>query len=150
VSSRRRDGCSGSYPARGRSRIAFLATSGSAVETVLPDGSQPIAVATAPRFAGGLAWSQDGRVAWLEQSVGGSLSPAVARSGHVSRFPLAPLRGPARGTGLAWSPDGTRLAFTAVDRSLVGDVWTVAADGTGLARVTHGLGAIGPLSWVTG
>jgi Tol biopolymer transport system component len=52
-----------------------------------------------------------------------------------------------RGAGLAWSPDGTKLAFVAADADGVGDVWTVNDDGSGLTRVTHELGAGGTLSW---
>ncbi len=51
------------------------------------------------------------------------------------------------GTGLAWSPDGSRLALTACDRSSICDVWTVSRTGKGLRRVTHGLGAVSRLSW---
>jgi Tol biopolymer transport system component len=47
----------------------------------------------------------------------------------------------------AWSPDGTSIAFAAVDRDGVGDVWTIGADGRGLRRVTHDLGALSSVGW---
>jgi Tol biopolymer transport system component len=138
----------GSYPAWGLHRIAFLTYGGSSVETVLPNGSKPVVVATAPRFVGGPAWSRDGRLAWLEQPRDGRLSLALAHGTHVARFPLGSL-GPEYGnTGLAWSPDGNRLAFTACDRSHICDVWTASRTGRGFKRVTHGLGAISRLGWV--
>ena len=137
----------GSYPAWGPHRIAFLGYRGSSLETVLPNGSKPVVVAKAPRFVGGPAWSRDGRLAWLEQRSGSRLWLALAHGTHVARFPLGSL-GPEYGnTGLAWSPDGSRLAFTACDRSSICDVWTVSPTGKGLRRVTHGLGAISRLTW---
>jgi len=141
----------GGYPAWGPSRIAFLASRSSNVETVLPDGSKPHFVAKAPRFdGGGLAWSRDGRLSWLEQRQGGKLALAVAHGNHVARFPLDSLRPQYAGTGLAWSPDGSRLALTGCDRTGICDVWTVARNGTGLRRVTQDLGAGTRLSWVGG
>jgi Tol biopolymer transport system component len=137
----------GSYPAWGPHRIAFLTYGGSSVETVLPNGSKPVVVAKAPRFVGGPAWSRSGQLAWLEQRHGGRLALAVAHGSHVARFPLG--LGPEYDrTGLAWSPDGGRLAFTSCDRSSICDVWTVSPTGKGLKRVTHDLGAISRLSWV--
>jgi len=50
-------------------------------------------------------------------------------------------------TGLAWSPDGTRLAFVADDTNGYGEVWTIGADGSGLQQVTRNLGVVGTLSW---
>ena len=141
----------GSYPAWGPSRIAFLGYGKSNVETVLPDGSKPKLVAKAPRFVdGGLAWSRDGRLAWIEQRGGGKLALAIARGAHVARFPLGSLGAQYSGTGLAWSPDGRRLALTACDKTGICDVWTVARNGTGLRRVTHDLGAVSRLSWIPG
>ncbi len=51
------------------------------------------------------------------------------------------------GSGLAWSPNGSKLAFVAADAAGVSDIWTVNADGTGLMRLTHDLDAAGTLSW---
>jgi Tol biopolymer transport system component len=138
----------GSGPAWGPARLAFV-DARQGVETVLPDGSQPsVVVASDPGLVGGsLAWSRGGRLAWLDAHAGGRLSLAVWSGSGVVRKPLGPLRRAFRGSGLAWSPDGTRLAFTACEASDVCDLWTAAADGTGLRRLTHGLGAIGRLSW---
>ncbi|HVU78656.1 MAG TPA: hypothetical protein VHC67_13835 [Gaiellaceae bacterium] len=91
------------------------------------------------------AWSPDGRLAVLAQDAKGALSIVIVGTGK--RIPLAGFRNVPRGGGLAWSPDGTRLAFVAADRTGVSDVWTIGTDGTGLARVTHALGAVGTLSW---
>jgi Tol biopolymer transport system component len=140
----------GSYPAWGPRRIAFLASRNARIETVLPNGSKPQLVAEAPRFDGGFAWSRNGRLAWLEQRQGGKLALAVARGNHVARFPLGSLRPQYDGAGVAWSPDASRLALTACDGTGICDVWTVAPNGKGLRRVTHGLGAGTRLRWVGG
>jgi Tol biopolymer transport system component len=141
----------GSYPAWGPNRIAFLTYGSASIETVLPDGLKPRLVAKAPRFvAGGLAWSREGSLAWLEERRRGKLTLAVAHGNHVVRFPLGSLRPQYDGTGLAWSPDGGRLALTACDKTGICDVWTVGRNGSGLRRVTHDLGAGTRLSWVGG
>ena len=137
----------GSGPAWGPARIAFVTTK-SQVETVLPDGSERVVVARDVRVVGGsLAWSGDGRLAWLDSRARGGLALSTWSGSRVVSAPLAPLRMPYRGAGVAWSPDGTRIAVTACDEALVCDLWTVAPDGSGLRRLTHGLGAIGRLSW---
>jgi hypothetical protein len=43
-----------------------------------------------------------------------------------------------------------RIAFAADRRTGICDVWTVTRHGTGLRRVTHGLGAGTRLSWIGG
>jgi Tol biopolymer transport system component len=54
------------------------------------------------------------------------------------------LPGTAKADGLAWSPDGSTIAF---DRGVVGrDIWTIKADGTGLRRLTHD-GSSSVLGW---
>ena len=40
--------------------------------------------------------------------------------------------------GLAWSPDGSQLAFFIDPTKYHGQIWVVGADGSGLRRLTHG------------
>lgn len=129
----------GGYPAWGPSRIAFDAQG--TIDTVKPDGSGRQAV-TAGDFIP--AWSADGRLAVIKWSGGFWITlPATKR-----RLALPGLQAPQfTPPGLAWSPDGSHLAFTAAARDGVSDVWTIGVDGTGLTRVTHDLGANGALSW---
>ncbi|MGH3049495.1 MAG: hypothetical protein ACRDLK_04995, partial [Gaiellaceae bacterium] len=139
----------GVEPAWGATRIAFWNRKDS-VKTMLPDGSQPVVVAADPYFAGPIAWSGNGRLAWLDEAANGRLSLDVSDGKRVAKVSLGSLHRPYRGSGLAWSPDGTRLAFTAADAEGIADVWTVAPDGTALTRVTHDLGAVAGLSWSGG
>ena len=129
----------GSYPAWGPSRIAFDAQG--KIDTVKPDGSGAQEVIAGDYVP---AWSADGRLAVIKWSGGFWITlPATRR-----RLALPGLQAPQfTAPGLAWSPDGSRLAFTAADRAGVSDVWTIGVDGTGLTRVTHDVGASGALGW---
>jgi Tol biopolymer transport system component len=42
---------------------------------------------------------------------------------------------------LCWMPDGSRLVFTLPESELIGHLWVVRADGTGLAQLTSASGA---------
>lgn len=60
--------------------------------------------------------------------------------------------GPFDATGVAWSPDGTRLAFVSARHSgratdLRSDVWTCAPDGSDLARITVNSLATEQVAW---
>jgi Tol biopolymer transport system component len=51
----------------------------------------------------------------------------------------------------AWSPDGTRIAFSRQQGVLAGEVWVMNADGTGPQLVTQAAVALGPgLAWSPG
>jgi Tol biopolymer transport system component len=134
---------SGGNPAWGPQRIAFDSVKGD-VETIAPDGTGATPVPNTRLLDGGVpAWSADGRLAILRVEPLTIYLPAADE--------VIPLRGLHQAVGpapgLAWSPDGTRFAFTAADANGEGDVWTIGADGGGLTRVTNGLVADGGLSW---
>lgn len=100
-----------------------------------------------------LARSRDGRLAYLYFDAHGRALVAVAGS-TAKPLDLSALLPPhARVAGLAWSPDGTRLAFAADDANGIGEIWTIGIDGSGLRQVTRNLGAVdavstqGTLSW---
>jgi Tol biopolymer transport system component len=134
----------GHDPAWGPARIAYTTGSG-IVRTMLPDGTGVRTVARDKWIINwSLAWSRDGRLAWVDSSPSGTLTLVVAGEHH----PLPGLLESFRGVGVAWSPDGTRLALTAGDASGANDVWTIDADGTHLKRFTHGLGVNGRLAWI--
>jgi Tol biopolymer transport system component len=136
-------GVVGTAPAWGPARVAYQGPKG--VATVAPDGTGNRRLAgLALADEGPVAWATNGRLAVLRTSP--PLAILIPSTGR--RIPLSGFSMPIEhGAGLAWSPDGTKLAFVAADRDGVGDVWTVNADGTGLAAVTHDLGAGGTLSW---
>lgn len=132
----------GGYAAWGTAGIAFDGPKG--VETMAPGGSQVTPVPNTSRRVDGIpARSPDGTLAVLEwDRPFYILFPATGE-----RLQLPGLQAPFASPGLAWSPDGSHLAFTAADRNGVGDVWTIGVDGSGLTRVTHELGAAGALAW---
>ena len=135
----------GGDAAWGPARIAFVGSAGD--ETMAPDGSGVALVPGTAKLDSGIpAWSPDGRLALLEWEKTFAIYLPATRT-HIE---LPGLKAPPPSEswpGLAWSPDGTRLAFTAADGDGAVDVWTIGADGTGLTRVTHGLDAAGALSW---
>src|SRR5262245_41341086 len=64
----------------------------------------------------------------------------------LRRLPLPVALGP---DAVAWSPDGTRLAFAADDLPAHQDsnLYVVGADGRGLRQLTHGLLGVSALAW---
>ena len=136
-------GVLGTAPVWGPSRIAFLGPDG--VATIAPTGGGKRRVrGLVPADEGPLAWSGTGVLAVLRTAP--PLAIVIPSTGK--RIPLPGLRESGeRGAGLAWSPDGKKLAFVADDSDGLGDVWVVNADGAGLTRVTHGLAAGGTLAW---
>jgi len=52
----------------------------------------------------------------------------------------------AHGTGAAWSPNGSKIAFGST-RSGSGEVYVVNVDGSGLRRLTHNPGSDGNPLW---
>jgi Tol biopolymer transport system component len=138
-------GVSASYPAWGPTRIAF---GGERVVTAAPNGTDQRPVKLAGRAVVGIpAWGPDGRLAVLLNNVQSVVLVVVDANGVGRRLAAPSLHLPYPAGPPAWSPDGRSLAFTAVDREGVGDVWTVGADGKGLRRITHDLGALSSVSW---
>jgi TolB protein len=138
-------GVTGSYPAWGQQRIAF---SGESVVTAAPNGSGQRSVKVAGRVVRGIpSWSSDGRLAILLLDVQSIAIVVVDSHGAWQRISLPSLHPPIPSGAPAWSPDGTSIAFAALDRDGVGDVWTIGADGRGLRRVTHDLGALSSVGW---
>jgi Tol biopolymer transport system component len=134
-------GIQGERPAWGPKLIAFeVDGTPPKLETYDPATHTVTVVATANgRDPMALAWSRDGRLAYLAST--GSKHVIAIVGGGVFTVPR-----PAA-TGLAWSPDGTRFAFVAADANGNGEVYTIGVDGKALQQVTHNLGVVGNLSW---
>lgn len=143
-------------PVWGPQQVAFFDSSVPkiVVKTLAPDTGRIRTVATGGQDeVGGLAWSGDGRLAYLYYDASGQTLivtvGSTAKPLNVST--LLPLR--SQVSGLAWSPDGSRFAFAATDANGVGEIYTIGTDGTGLSQVTSNIGAAGntgapsTLSW---
>ena len=133
-------------PAFGPTRLAYIRgdVAPTRVQTSRFDGSDARTVARDSAVViGSLAWSRSGTLAYLRTDEHGRLSLVVASA----TYRLGGLGSSPFGSALAWSPDGTELAFDATDREGISDLWVVRADGTHLARLTTGVGAVVGLSW---
>lgn len=136
-------GVVGSQPSWGPAQLAYLNDKG-ALTTSNPDGSNPQPLTYKGQPIGGFtAWSSDGRLAVY----GGSGAEALIylSTGNVILLPGLQLS--LNDGGITWSPDGSELAFIAENSEGIADVYTVHADGTGLDRLTHDLGATRGVSW---
>jgi Tol biopolymer transport system component len=125
----------------GNGLIAF--DSHGTIVTMAPDGSRERPITVGPALATYPTWSPDGtRIAYFEQPAlrkPAALFVADADGSHRINVTAA-LTGsvPRIGPGAAWSPDGTRLAFTALTPgSPNGDlhIVVVGSNGQGIARV---------------
>ena len=116
------------------------------VETFDP-ASGATETAAKNRAATSLAWAPDGRLAYLLGD--GERHTSIVIVGSNSKpIALGPLLTPgAEAQGLAWSPDGTRFAFTATDANGIGEVYTIGVDGMNLTQITKNINAVGNLSW---
>ncbi|HEY5295547.1 MAG TPA: hypothetical protein VIJ70_08745 [Gaiellaceae bacterium] len=132
-------------PVWGPQQIAFFDSSVPkiVVKTLDPDTGMIRTVATGGNHEiGGLAWSGDGRLAYLYYDASGqTLIVTVGSTAKpLNLSTLLPAR--SQVSGLAWSPDGSRFAFAATDANGVGEIYTIGTDGTGLTQVTKNIGAV--------
>src|SRR5688572_15941367 len=85
------------------------------------------------------AWSPDGvRIAYVSVD-GGGVHIKDRSTGTTTILPVAL-------TNLSWSPDGSRIAgFGSVADTV--ELFTVAPDGSGVTRLTNGVGFTGAYAW---
>jgi Tol biopolymer transport system component len=104
------------------------------------------------------SWSPDGtRLAFVETTtdsatnytlVGLAVKVMNADGSNVTTVASVKASGSGVGGGtqnkfsLCWMPDGSRLVFTIPESDLVGHIWVVRADGTGLAQLTSAPGVL--------
>jgi Tol biopolymer transport system component len=129
---------------RANGKVAFVQTtlggvaSDSEIYTVNPDGSDLTRLTTDSVEDAMPAWSPDGsKVAFVR---GGLLSVMNADGSEERQLSSQPALDP------SWSPDGSRVAF---DSDVAGnvDVYTIAADGSALTRVTDDPAVDSEPSW---
>lgn len=143
----------GVYPAWGPKLIAFIPWNAKtpAIDTLDPStGAVATVVAGKSLNAGALAWSTDGRLAYLSYDANGNASIRVAGSNARPIDVSALLPAGSRVVDLAWSRDGSRFAFVAQDANGLGELYTIGADGTDLTQVTRNAGLVlfgSSISW---
>ena len=126
----------GSAPAWGPTRIAYMGADHPSVWTVDPDGRhrQRIATVSVPLA---VAWSRDGRLAYVEQHQTTVTVHIVGATARSFRIPL-------RATSLAWSPDGKTLLLSTDDRD---ELYRVRTDGRHLVQLTSNMGMTHGVTW---
>jgi Tol biopolymer transport system component len=97
-----------------------------------PDGLNQRRITTNTGFDIAAELSPDGRTVAFHQE----------QDGHCCTIQLVDIDGANERTLVAgawpsWSPDGRRITFNAPGVAGVGDIWTIGADGTGLANLTQ-------------
>jgi Tol biopolymer transport system component len=105
------------------------------VYAVHPDGSALMRLTGYAPRAGGLAWSRDGRLAFIGARGSEELSHLIVVDVRSRRVEIIQSR--LGGGPVAWSPDGQTIAYAStIGRSDASAVYTVAADGSGRRRLT--------------
>lgn len=88
-----------------------------------------------PAGEGRLAWSRDGRLAFIGIRGNEELAHLVVVDVRAPRVAVMP--SPLGGGTVAWSPDGRRIAYAATSgRSDASAIYTIDADGSGRRRLT--------------
>jgi Tol biopolymer transport system component len=137
----------GYEPVWGPKRIAYVTNTVKPNVKTFDPASGATQIVAKNGTGGSLAWSPDGRLAYLLGDGEGHTSIVAIGSG-AKPIALASLLTPGASVqGLAWSPDGTRFAFTATDANGIGEVYTIGTNGKGLKQLTRNIGAVGNLGW---
>lgn len=134
------------------SRIAFVEGQGQGLAVMRADGSDQRVIAQAQSDYGAPAWSPDGATIAFASSPNGNIGVAYrdvayrlqVKSAHgTAIFTIHPdgtherqLTPASASSGFpsspAWSPDGSRIAYSAGDQ-----LWLMNSDGTGARRLTN-------------
>jgi Tol biopolymer transport system component len=133
-------------------KIAYLHEYGGnnplwSINVVNPDGTGQTKLFTDAQV-GNPTWSPDGKRIAVAAGLG---CPDICYSNSIEIFNADGSGQPTRfgdfngvdPSGLAWSPDGSKIAFDALqsnpDGSSTVAIWTINPDGTGMTRLTNGL-----------
>ena len=102
-----------------------------------PDGTRLAFVETTSDSA--TNYSEIGFAVKIMNADGSNVTIVATRAGSNAHV-LSGWIGP-NNLSLCWTPDGSRLVFTVPESELIGHIWVVQADGTGLAQLTSAPGA---------
>ena len=130
----------GSKPAWGPSRIAYVGKDYRSIWTIAPDGShrQRIATIAIPLA---LAWSHNGRLAYVERR-----NTAVVI--HITGGAMPGFQVPFCVASLAWSPDDkTLLLSPPTGDATFAELYSIGVDGRHLTRLTSNMGATYGATW---
>ena len=100
------------------------------IYAVKPDGSNQRRITTNTTFDLFAEVSPDGKTVAFHQGTAPTTICLVEIDGSNERTL-------ANGSFPSWSPDGSRITFSAPGVGGVGDIWVINADGTGLTNVTQ-------------
>ncbi len=126
-------------PGPDRGLIAYTQST-DAVMGVPAGGGKPVVLLRAPSgsIAESPSWSPDGRRIAFDAFLAGASGPFVLvvgnpATGAMTQLPIGRLDA----IDPAWSPSGDRIAFAGRPRNGSWQIYTIAADGSALRRVTH-------------
>jgi TolB protein len=117
--------------------VALLALLGVLGATVLGDPAESGTVAAGSASGSSLSAGSPSRLAFIssgDRSFGSRSVISVVNADGSGKRILTRIADPG---GLAWSPDGRKLAFVALAPAGLAEIYVINADGSGLRRVTH-------------
>jgi Tol biopolymer transport system component len=130
------------YPGATNGRIAFGINVGGNVDvySVRPNGRDLRRLTDDPGFDACAAYSADGRrIAYCSGQGGGPVQVWTMKQNGTHKRQVTHMSGPAIFPD--FSPDGSKIVFTAKPAdSPTRDIYVISSDGTGLTRLTSGVG----------